>query len=171
MRRTALVIRVPEAESAVGGWCARLASDAVLGVPAHITVLFPFVASDEFDHDVRARLASALGSLAAFEFALVRTAWFGDDVLWLAPDDDRRIRTVISAAERAFPTLRPYGGAYDETIPHLTVGDRKPHSELVTAENDVTANLPIRCRVETVTLLEEQGDGKWQAAEEFPLGS
>ena len=42
--RSGLIIEVPEAETAVAAWRERLDPQAVLGVPAHITVLFPFAA-------------------------------------------------------------------------------------------------------------------------------
>ena len=44
--RSALVVAVPDAEPVVGHLMLRLDANAVLGVPAHVTVLFPFVPAD-----------------------------------------------------------------------------------------------------------------------------
>jgi len=45
VRQTALIAPVPEAEACVGAWQARFDRSAALGVPAHITVLHPFILS------------------------------------------------------------------------------------------------------------------------------
>src|SRR6185312_17562283 len=65
MPRTALIVVVPEAEPAVREL--RLAHDwsAALGVPAHITILFPFAAPAEIDE---AGIADVVASVRAFEF-------------------------------------------------------------------------------------------------------
>src|SRR5215216_5253276 len=44
--RSALIVAVPEAEPLVGGWRLRY-DDASLGVPAHVTLLFPFMPAEE----------------------------------------------------------------------------------------------------------------------------
>ena len=118
----------------------------------------------------RWRLTVALEAIAPFEVELVRTAWFCDAVLWLAPRSDASLRAVIEAVEGVFPSLRPYGGAYDETIPHLTIGDGKPRSVLVEAEATVARLLPITDHADAVTLLAERSDGKWHPIDVFPLG-
>lgn len=49
---TALVIVVPEAEPAVAPWRAALDRAASLGVPAHITVLYPFLSPERIGDSV-----------------------------------------------------------------------------------------------------------------------
>lgn len=169
MRRTALVIRAPEADAVVGHWREGLASDARRGVPAHFTVLFPFVPVVDID-GARDRIAAALAPIAPFEYALTSTAWFGSDVLWLAPDDDVPFRTLIGSVERAFPALRPYGGAHAQTVPHLTIGDGRALADLQETERAIQARLPIHGRVERLTLLAEQSDATRRTSETFPLG-
>ena len=48
MPRSALIVNVPEADPVVGEWRERY-DNARLGIPAHITLLFPFVPSEELD--------------------------------------------------------------------------------------------------------------------------
>lgn len=72
--------------------------------------------------------------------------------------------------ERAFPALRPYGGAHAETVPHLTIGDGRPHTELREAERAIQKRLPLHGRVERLTLLAEQPDATWRTSETFLLG-
>src|SRR6185312_14804244 len=50
-RRTALIVAVPEAETAVGALRREHDSSAALGVPAHVTILFPFLPPERVDQD------------------------------------------------------------------------------------------------------------------------
>lgn len=161
---------MPRADAVFGEHRRRLASDAPLGVPAHFTVLFPFVPLDEIDDEVRGTVSTAVGSIRPFDVELTTAAWFGDDVLWLAPESDAPLREVTDAVESAFPSLRPYGGAHAETIPHLTIGDGKPRHMLATAEREVTRYLPHTEHVDAVTLLAERSDGTWHPLDVFDFG-
>jgi hypothetical protein len=55
--QSALLLAVPAAEAAVGPHRARLDSSALDGVPAHITVLYPFLPPAEIGPDALARLS------------------------------------------------------------------------------------------------------------------
>ena len=55
-----------------------------------------------------------------------RTRWFGEDVLWLAPEPDQPFRALTTALHSAFPQCPPFGGIYPDVVPHLTIGDRPP---------------------------------------------
>ena len=48
MPRSALIVAVPEVEPLVGDWRSRY-DNATLGVPAHVTLLFPFVPAAQLD--------------------------------------------------------------------------------------------------------------------------
>src|SRR6478735_7095392 len=82
-RRTALIVAVPEAERAVGAY--RLEHDwsAGVGVPAHLTVLFPFVPPDAVDE---AAIGAVVAQVPAFAFALAAVERFADGTVWLRPD-------------------------------------------------------------------------------------
>lgn len=83
---TAVIIPIASAENAVSKHRLRLDVAASEGVPAHVTVLFPFVPPIEVDDEVIARLAAVFAATSAFDCNFDRCAWFGDAVLWLAPD-------------------------------------------------------------------------------------
>ena len=102
-----------------------------------------------------------------------RTDWFGDDVLWLAPEPDEPFRALVQAVVGAFPAHQPYGGIYDDSVPHLTVGELRLGSaeELAAAERAVQVHLPIRARVERVVLLAGRPErGSWRQVADVPLG-
>ena len=63
----------------------RLDSSAPLGVPAHITVLYPFLPPGAIGPPVLGELERLFAAAGRFRFRLGRTAWFGPEVLWLAP--------------------------------------------------------------------------------------
>jgi hypothetical protein len=156
-RQTALIVAVPEAEPAVAEL--RLEHDpmARLGVPAHITILYPFAPADTVDE---ASIASMLEPYAAFPFELASVEHFDDDVTFLAPRPTRPFDDLIAAAIARWPEYPPYGGTIDSVIPHLTIG---------TSRLEVTIALPIACVARAVTLLEEGEDGRWRPRREFAL--
>jgi hypothetical protein len=169
---TAVLVLVPEAEPAVREHRAHLDMAASWGVPAHLSVVYPFVPPAEVDDGVLARLAAALGTVQAFDCTFPRTDWFGDDVLWLAPDPAEPFRELIGAVVSAFPAQQPYGGIYADPVPHLTVGELRLGSaaELTAAERAVRAQLPIRARVGRAVLLAgRRGAGSWRQVATFEL--
>src|SRR5712675_2883024 len=60
MAESALIVRVPAAEPHVSGLRARFDPAAALGVPAHVTVLYPFVPPDRITAAVLARVRAAI---------------------------------------------------------------------------------------------------------------
>lgn len=132
-------------------------------------MLFPFVPAAEIDENVVARTATVFRSTAAFEHSLVRCEWFGDEVLWLAPDASEQFRSLTNVASLAFPEYPPYEGQLEEVVPHLTVAVRSPLEVMRTAEQAVQKHLPIHSTVRAVTLMVEQRSGRWEAAASFAL--
>ena len=170
---TALVIEVPAAEAAVGAHRATLDRAASWGVPAHITLVFPFLPPDEINDDASAAVREIAAAEPAFELTLDRVGWFGDTVVWLAPNPARPFITLTAALAARFPQAQPYGGAFDETIPHLTIGHDHPRPTLEAAATAVTGHLPITTTVTAVHLLaglREPGD-HWHRVAAFPLGA
>jgi len=168
-RRTALIVVVPEAETAVSQLRFELDPVARLGVPAHVSVLFPFVPAAKIDEDVVARTAALFQSVPVFQHNLFRSNWFGDEVLWLAPDASEEFRSLTSRVVEAFPAYPPYEGQFDDVVPHLTIADRGPVEAMQAAERAVQGHLPISAIARAVTLMIEQSSGDWEAAASFAL--
>ncbi|HCU94303.1 MAG TPA: hypothetical protein DHU96_16930 [Actinobacteria bacterium] len=171
---SAVLIPVPEAEQIVGHHRARLDQAATLGVPAHVTVLYPFVAPSAITAATIGVLAEAVASVRAFDCEFHATAWFGEEVVWLAPSPDQPFRALTHAVSAAFPAYLPYGGVYDDVVPHLTVGARSAGgvAELRAAEADVLHRLPIRARISRAWLMTGQAaPGSWHSVAELPLAA
>jgi len=168
--RSGLIIEVPEAEPAVARHRERLDASARLGIPAHITVLFPFMPPQAIGPAALTGLEHLLAAFPRFRFQLDHTAWFGDEVLWLAPRDPGPFRALTRRVYQAFPAFAPYQGQFDDVVPHLTVGHGHPQGELRAAEEAVRADLPIEARVGAVTLVTQQSIGeRWTKAAVFDL--
>jgi 2'-5' RNA ligase len=173
-----LLIAVPEAEPAVGEHRARLDSSARVGVPAHLTVLYPFLPPAAIDDAVLASLRRLFAGFAPFDVTLDRVSWFDEDVVWLAPRDDRPFRALISATPTAFPECPPYGNQYADVVPHLTIGDRSDPAEMRAAAEAVRRHLPVAARITEVSLMAGPAPrnlaippGRWRTLAAFPLSA
>jgi 2'-5' RNA ligase len=98
-------VEVPEAEPAVRQLRERLDPSAAVGVPAHITVLFPFMPPHAIDAAVLAELERLFAGAWRFSVRLDHTDWFGDEVLWLAPQDPAPFRALTQRVHAAFPAF------------------------------------------------------------------
>jgi 2'-5' RNA ligase len=169
---TALIVPVPAAEPAVSPFRALLDPAATWGVPAHVTVLYPFLAPDRIDDDVLANVGRLVAAVPRFEVAFTHVEWFGDTVVWLAPVPDGPFRDLTAAVWNRFPEAPPYGGAYADIVPHLTIGQADSRPELIRAADAVSAHVPIVTTVEVVRLIAGTPDpGSWHTLREFGLGA
>jgi 2'-5' RNA ligase len=158
MPRTALIVPVPEAEPQVGEL--RLAHDsfAARGVPAHITILFPFADTAQLDD---AAVADLISQFPAFDFTLDRVEQFPDGTTWLHPTPSLPFVDLTAAVWQRWPEHPPYEGLHDEVIPHLTISE---------TPIDVQLELPIAARAREVMLIEEdEPSGRWAARLHLPL--
>jgi hypothetical protein len=142
-RLTALIVPVPEAEPYVSD--VRLVHDgsAALGVPAHITILFPFVDGADLDEEA---VEDVLAPFTAFAFELDRVGRWDPGSVWLHPEPSTPFSELITAVWQRWPAHPPYEGAYDVVIPHLTVSE---------VPIDFDPPLPIACVAREVTLIEQ----------------
>ena len=141
------------------------------GVPAHVTVLFPFVPPARIGPAIAQRLAQLFASSRPFDFTLTRIGWFGDAVVYLAPEPAAPFVALTERVVAAFPEHPPYEGAFAEITPHLTVGDRGAPAELRAAAAAVAPALPIVARATEVWLMVGAPEpGSWRMHTRFPLG-
>lgn len=167
MGRSALVVLVPAAAGFIEEL--RLVHDpmAARGVPAHVTVLHPFRAAlDDAAHDTIAAVA-ADASRWTVRFDAVRR--FDDGVVYLAPEPAAPFAALTRRLAAAFPDCPPYGGAFAEPVPHLTLG-----SHLVAGEADrLAATLdgfaPFTSSADRLTRLVEDDAGMWSIERSWPF--
>lgn len=170
--QTALIVPIPAAEEAVGRFRASLDRAASWGVPAHVTVLYPFLPPQQINEQTLAVLRETIAGIPRFDVALTHVGWFGETVVWLAPQPDRPFRDLTAAVWQQFPAAPPYAGAHAEVVPHLTIGHDAAKPVLSHAAETVSARLPINAAIDKVRLIAGTPDvSPWRTVCEFPLGS
>ena len=170
--RSAVVVAVPEAADAVDRWREQTCSDKPsIGVPPHVTLVFPFAPAERIDESLIASLGEVVSRVEKFELELRETARF-PELLYLPPEPAAPFMQLTGAIVGHFPEHRPYEGAFtlNDLVPHLTVayGDA---AFLDAVETDVSPKLPIVARVQEAVLLEEvEPDwGRWVVRARLPL--
>jgi 2'-5' RNA ligase len=168
---SALVVLIPEAESLVEYFRKRFDPSAAVGVPAHVTILYPFKPPDELTSDITATLQELFLKLPSFTTSFFTVQQF-PNALYLAPDPAEPFRQLTKAIARVFPDTPPYGGEFKEIIPHLTVAqvsDLKQMEE-ITADFHKAAKdkLPIHAGIEIVSLMDNTS-GYWKVRVQFSL--
>lgn len=165
---SAVYVEIPAAEPAVRDL--RLRWDAAgTAVPAHVTLLFPFLPPDRLDASVDAELARITASVPRFDLRLERVGRF-PDVVWLSPEPVEPLARLTDAIAARWPDHPPYGGAFEKVVHHLTVADGAPSDMLDRLETELAASLPISQMVHELTLADRRS-GTWAVRARYPLGS
>jgi 2'-5' RNA ligase len=132
------------------------------GMPPHITLVYPFIPAGRIDGAVEAELASVLGATAPFEFRLERVGRF-PGVVYLAPEPAEPFAALVQALLGRWPEHPPYGGEFEELVPHLTVAYG------AAAPAGVEEALPLEATAREVWLM-TRTPGAWVPRARFPLG-
>lgn len=168
MGQSALVLVIDAAESIVGEHRRTHDPVAAQGVPAHVTILFPF--PSEVDPDTEARIRSVAATVEPFDLTFRRTDRFPGAVLYLVPEPDDEVRMLMRMAVDRFPDHPPYDGEVADPTPHLTIGMALDDATADSIADQVQARLPLSTRVERLTMLHADDDGRWTPARSWPLG-
>ena len=124
VQESTILVPVPEAEPVVGGCGPGSTGRPAAESQPHVTVLYPFVPPEQSTAAVLGKAAAAVASVQNFDCQFTGTGWFGDQAVWLAPEPASPFVALTAAVHAAFPQCPPFGGAFAEVIPHLTIGDR-----------------------------------------------
>jgi hypothetical protein len=167
---SAIVVIVPEAEEIVGEHRRLLDASASRGVPAHVTLLYPFLPPDQIDFDVLRKLDAVTEAQPAFDVSFTRAQWFGDDVLWLQPSPASAFRELTDALYSRFPETPPYGGEIADPVPHLTIGASADVMAMRSAESAVASQLPFAAVIGSIAVIAWSAEAdSWQTVAEFAL--
>ena len=173
MPHSAVQIPVPDLEPVVRARLERRDPDAVPADPddtvAHITLLGPFAGLSDLTDGVLDELERFFSDVTAFDFRLTGISSFPGGTVYLSPSPAAPFRQLTHELSRLFPEHPPYGGAFDDVVPHLTVP--MPEGEDVTAlEFELGSRLPISTYArEAVLFWWEPGASRTIAT--FPFGT
>lgn len=142
---------------------------AAEGVPAHITLLFPFRTAADIDDDALARARAIAAGARPFDFTLARIGRF-DGTIYLAPEPAAPFVALTQALAGAFPEHPPYGGLHRDIVPHLTVA-RGDAAVLDRVESELATAWPARGIAARATdfILIANDTGRWRTLHRFAL--
>jgi 2'-5' RNA ligase len=158
---------VPAAEPVVASWRAGYDRSAADGIPAHVTVLYPFLREERLSDEVIARLAGLCAETPVLDVEFRRTRRL-PSVLQLEPEPADALRGLTAAVFARWPDAPPYGGGIDEVVPHLTVASGPPDDVIDEIEADVLSRLPIRTQLREAALY-VAGRPRWRLRARLPF--
>ena len=154
-----IIVPVPEVEPLFGALRATHDRVAAIGVPAHITLLYPFLPPPTALNQL-SELQKLFESMPAFEFSLVDVRRF-PATLYLHPSDAGRFRAMTDMLSAKWPACKPYNGAFADVVPHLTVADKVDRATMDTVEPSIRRHLPIRCTASEAWLMCSDDKDRW----------
>jgi 2'-5' RNA ligase len=144
--------------------------ESMLRVPAHITVLFPFVPLAQLDAAAET-LCDLCADVQPFDLTLDGYGHF-PTVVYLKPADPAPIKALFQRIHAMYPEYPPYRGAFgnDDITPHMTVGEFP--SEIDRAKANFPPYEPITFRVNRLHLIcgVEHEPIPWITHDVIPLG-
>lgn len=167
--RSAVVVTVP-----LHGRLRRLRErhdpSAQLGVPPHVTLLFPFVPASGLTGGVRNGVAQVAAAHDPFVVTLASAATFPGAV-YLVPEPSAPFISLTAALLARFPAYPPYGGdiAVDGLIPHLTMAT-DVGVEAAALAREMASALPVHGAARSLTVIAEDGTGRWSLCWRLRLG-
>lgn len=164
---SAVIIPIPEVEPVVARLRRKYDRSVGLGVPAHVTLLYPFCPPPVPAREITT-LRDVCGSIAAFPFSFTEVRRF-PATAYLHRDRKETFSQIIRLLIETWPDCKPYGGAHADVIPHLTVADAVNAETLSAVEDSLRGQLPIPCVAREVWLLTSNQKGIWSKEAGFPL--
>ncbi|MFT4265524.1 MAG: 2'-5' RNA ligase family protein [Nocardioides sp.] len=169
---TVLAVPVPELEAWVRERTAFYDASFVSADPdfvhAHVTILGPWIAAPAAAD--LAAVAEIARSSAPFAFGLAEIEEFPDGLLHLRPDPAGPFGELTARLTEAFPGHPPYGGAFGDVVPHLTLDRRSAAVTPAWLRASLGEVLPATCRAARIDL-QWWGNHACRRLATWPLGS
>lgn len=138
-------------------------------ISAHITLLGPFVNLEQVDQVLIRHLKRFFSGVLPLAFTLRTLRSFPDGTAYLTPEPEAPFRALTQALWQAYPDFSPYGGAFDDVVPHLSLDDQSNEPAMSALACQLVPLLPLEVRVNVAHLYwYESGASRTLAS--FPLG-
>jgi 2'-5' RNA ligase len=148
----------------------RRVGNAAVGVPAHMTLLHPFIEPESLGPSVRRRLRDVAADHLPFDYRQERRAEW-PDAIYVAVDPVRPFVRLQRDLQAAFPDWPIYGAGVDfEFEPHITVADRVGMLEPGVREDPAWRALPRPAHTHAIDVIATRPDGRWRLVWRIPLG-
>jgi hypothetical protein len=164
MRQSALSFVIDRPELASVPYCREGVRER--GLVPHVTVLYPWhpapLAASSIEQ--AARVVAGTGPLT---MRFDRLGTFPSGVVYAAVADPEPVVALMERVWSAFPESAPYGGEFEQPVPHLTLGKCRP-DDLSATLDEVTAQtrdrFPIEVCLAELGVLEQGVDGRWSVS-------
>lgn len=122
MQTVIMIVAPHEVQAVAIPLLRQYAPETLIRVPAHITILYPFVAVERLD-EACATVREICAEVEPFEVTLQGYDSF-PKVAFINPVNPEPIQAVFRKIFAAFPECPPYGGVFGNDLhPHMTVGE------------------------------------------------
>ena len=168
-----ILIPVPDAEFAVRSLREQYDPVCLRGIPAHITVLYPFYAPHLITPDMIHVLEEMFAAVEpfAFDLAFIRTF---PNAVYLEPAPREPFIRLTQAVYTAFPDRPPCSGKFPDVNPHLTiaqVGEDQDRAQIqAEIEESVADLLPIHAQATKAVLSAQDERGHWTVKKSMNFG-
>jgi hypothetical protein len=88
---------------------------------------------------------------------------------YLRPDKSEAFVQITETFVQRWPDCKPYGGAHNNIVPHLTVADRVDSQTLSAVEEVLRRQLPLKCVAAEIWLLTSDHAAVWSRRGVFPF--
>lgn len=158
---TSLLFLVPEAQDlfdAVGG-----ATPG--GIPAHITVLYPFIPPIRATQQTRDELAQLAAETDRFSVTITSLAQY-EITTYLDLEPEAPIQALTHHIFDHWPNYPPYGDIDLYIQPHMALAQGVIPSDV---EATALPYLPVNAEITHLTMMVRRWSGRWMIDSEFPL--
>jgi 2'-5' RNA ligase len=166
-QRTGLVLLTPGLEDLVDPWRRRYDPVRAYGMPAHVTILYPWLPYESITDGDREALATLCHARPPLEMTFADFGRF-PETLWLDPQPARPIVDLVQEIAQRWPAYPPFAGAFADIVAHLTLADRRDPDSLRDVIDAVQPRLPVCVTVPALTLMRLTAD-RWVSDTEFPF--
>ena len=173
MAHSLLMVPVPELDSVVRARLEKRSPEHLPITPgdtvAHITLLGPFASREELTSGVLSELRWFFADVTPYRYELTRVSRFPGGTVYLTPDPSSPFRQLTHELARRFPEHPPYGGAFDDVVPHLSI-PLLPDEDVDDVERELAPRLPVAAQA-TEAALYWWEPGACGTLETFPFGT
>lgn len=160
---TSLLLLVPEAQElfdAVGG-----ATPG--GIPAHITVLYPFIPPIRITSQTRDELAQLAAATDRFAVTITSLAQY-EITTYLNLEPEEPVRALTHRIFEKWPDYPPYGDMDLYIQPHMALAQGVIPSDV---ETTALPHLPVNAEITQLTVMVRRWSGRWKVDSQFPFRS
>jgi 2'-5' RNA ligase len=164
---SAVIVRVslPDALDRLRQRCVR---DAVLGVPPHVTLLYPFAEPAALTTNIREAVESIAARYDSFSFRLSGPRRWPDTV-YATVEPEERLLAIHRDLAVAFPDFPIYGRPGFQLIPHVTIAESQYVDDPSVLEDPSWTSIPVERVVAALEVIAEGADHRWRTIWTAPL--